>query len=349
MAGRTVTLGVAVMLALACAGCATIDKMEQAHRAAVLHDKQNEEAVDRNKESKADRAQRVQQTQDTARLRRLQNELVAHGDPDSLAAGALVENLISGFTSTTALDLAARAVAGAPDRTDLALLQLQLCENAPRCDAPPVEARVRQLDPQNGIAWTYALLRADHDNRPADWEAARAGLAHSARVDLYWNHTVSHLARAVAGKAGFDTATALTEVIGIEAALMTAFQPISRACQAQELQRPDVLDQCRRIAAAFRHGDTGLLEAYGSSLALRLWPAGSAENLDVLAERRALRYRVDLMARDAAQLNSPQALDTLADLLPKYPTEQSAFRALYVHLGLKPDPPAGWVDPQPGG
>ncbi len=341
---------VLAILALASAsGCATIHKWQQEHREANLHRQQAEEAAVREGGSKADRALRQKQAQEAARLPRLQNELVAQGDPDSLAAGALVAGLISGFSSSTALDLATRAVAGAPDRSDLALLQLQLCESAPACDPLPLEKRLRVLDPANGIGWTYALLRADREQRAADWAAARGGLAQSKDVNLYWNRTVSRLARAVAGKAGFDSGAAVAEVIGIEGSLMSALQPISRACEAQEIQLPDVLGQCRRIAAALRHSDTSVVEADGSSMGLRVWPEGSAERLAVINERQVLRYRVDLMTRYAAQLNSPQATHALAGLLTQYPTQQAAMRALYVRLGLQPDPPSDWVDPQPEG
>jgi hypothetical protein len=338
-----------ILALVSASGCATIHKWKQEHREASLRRQQTEEAATRESGSKADRALRLKQAQDAARLPRLQSELVAQGDPDSLAASALVAGLISGFNSSTVLDLAARAVGGAPDRADLALLQLQLCERAPSCDPLPLEKHLRVLDPENGITWTYALLRADREQRPADWDAARGGLAQSKRVDLYWNRTVSHLAKAVTGKAEFDSSAALVEVVGIEAALMTALQPISRACQAQELQRLDVLGQCRQIAAALRQGDTSLVEADGSSLALRLWAQGSTERMEVVKERRVLRYRVELMARNATQLNSPQAIKALAGLLTQYPTEQTAMRALYVRLGLKPDPPADWVDPRPDG
>jgi hypothetical protein len=337
-----------MMLALLSAsGCATIHKWKQEHREASLHRQQAEEAANRETGSKADRALHLKQAQDAARLPRLQSELAAQGDPDSLAASALVAGSLSGFDNGTALDLATRAVAAAPERADLALLQLQLCESAPACDPLPLEKRLRVLDPENGITWTYALLRADREQRAVDWEAARGGLAQSKRINLYWNRTVSHLAKAVTGKAGFDSGAAVAEVIGIEAALLGALQPISRACQAQEIQRPEVLGQCRRIAAALRQGDTSVVEAEGSSLALRVWPEGSPERLEVMKERHVLRYRVELMTHYASQLNSSQASNALAGLLTQYPTQQTVMRALYERLGLKPDPPANWVDPLP--
>jgi hypothetical protein len=346
MADRHVLLRAVPILALLwVSGCGTLHRWEQEHSAAIARRDQEDTAEDA---AKADRANKMKLAQNTTRLRQLQSELVAHGDPDSLAASALVEVSVTGFTAA-ALEPAVRAVTAAPDRADLALLELQLCESTQGCDPLPMEARLHRLDPDNGITWTYALLRADREHRPVDWETARAQLAQAKRVDLYWNRTVTRLARQVTGKAGFDAGAAVVEVIGFEAALISPLQPLSHACQAQEIQRPEALEQCRRIAEAFRHGDTGLIEAYGSSLALNLWPAGSAEQQGVLAERRALRYRVDLTTRHAKQLNSPQATSALPGLLAQYPTEQTAFRALYIKLGLQPDPPEGWVDPKPGG
>ncbi|HEX3835456.1 MAG TPA: hypothetical protein VHW25_00710 [Steroidobacteraceae bacterium] len=348
--GSFSTRSLALILVLLCtSGCATIGKWKQEHREASLHRQQTEEAAAHNTESKAERVQRLKEAQDAARLPLLQRELAARSDPDSLAASAVIEGLISGFDSSAARELAGRAAGAAPDRAELALLQLQLCESAPTCDPLPLEQHLRLLDPANGVTWIYALLRADREHRPQDWETARAGLAQAQRVDLYWNRIVSHLAKAVAGKAGFDSEAALVEVVGAETALMSALQPIAQACQSQELQRPGVLEQCRRIAAALRHGDTTVIEADGSSLALRLWPQDSAERRAVVSERRVLRYRVDLMTHHATQLNSPHAIGILAGLLTQYPSEQATMHALYVQLGLKPDPPADWVDPRPDG
>ncbi len=92
-----------------------------------------------------------------------------------------------------------------------------------------------------------------------------------------------------------------------------------------------------------------MVEAYGTSLALNLWPAGSPQRVAVAAERRQLRYRVDLTHRNRAKLNSPQAARTLAAMVGHYPTEQATYRALYIRLGLDPDPPDTWKEATPGG
>jgi hypothetical protein len=333
-----------ILVGLLTSGCIFSAKARQARHDAQVHRMQQDEAADREKDSKADSAVRQKQVQEEARLRQLQSELAARADADSLAASALFAGELSGFASGTALELAARAVAAAPDRPELAFLQLQLCETAPGCDAGPLEARLQQLDPQNGIGWSYSLVRAARANDGAAWRRARDGLAHAKRADLYLHPLVAHLAAAAAGKAGFDFGAAALELLSIESAFMPTFEPVSRACSVQDVQEAAVLAQCRQIAAAFRHADTALLEAYGSTLALRLWPVDSAEGHEIAAERRALRYRVDLMTRYAAKVNSPQARKTLAALIARYPTEQTAYRALFLELGLKPDPPANWTE-----
>jgi hypothetical protein len=339
-------LGAVAALAMVFAsGCATVDKWKQEHREARIHREQIEQAVAlNNADSKADRDAKSKRAQHDAALQRLQTELAARGDPDSLAASALFARVQAGATSSSSLELAARATAGAPQRADLAFVQLQLCQSAPGCDTAPLEARLHQLDPQNGIPWAYALLRADRAKNDADRNIAREGLAQSKRVDLYWNAIASHLGGAAAGRAGFDFSAALVEVIGIEAAFMTPMPPAAAVCTADEILQPDVLTQCRQIAAAFRRGDTVLLEAYGNALAMRLWPEGSAERAELAAERRGLHYQMDLMTNNSAKLNSEQATRSLATFLAKYPTEQTAFHAWYVDLGLSPDPPPGWAD-----
>jgi hypothetical protein len=343
--GASMRLRAVVILVVVCvSGCASFSKWNQERHAAQLQRRQNEEAADLNKDSKADAAAKLKRAQHDARLRQAQSELIARGDPDSLAAAALIAGLLSGFEGTTSVDLAARAVAGAPARADLAFVQLQLCESAPGCDALPIETYLQQLDPHNGITWTYQLVRADLANDGPNWKRARDGLAQSTSVDLYWNHIVSRLAKAMAGKAGFDATSAAIQLLGIESSFAPAFDPISRACSVQDIQQPEVLGQCRQIAAAFRNADTSLFEAYGSSLALHLWPDGSAESRQIAEERRALRYRVELMTRNEKKINSPQAQRILAPLISRYPTEQATYHALFVALGLVADPPANWTE-----
>jgi hypothetical protein len=326
-----------------------ITQRRQAQQAAAAHREQTQEAAEINTESPADRAAKQKLAQHDARLRRLQAELAARSDADSLAAAALFARALAAPGAATDLDLAARAVAAAPQRPDLVFLELQLCAITSGCDTAPLEVRLSQLDPENGMPWAYALLRADHADLNAPWRAARESLARSQRITLYWNALVAHATGAAVGREGFDTVGTMIEVIGVEAAIMAPLQPITRACSVEDVQDPEVLAECRRIAAAFMKSDTVLFEAYGTTLALRLWPEGSPESQQITTERRAVRYRTEEMSRFSAKFNSPAATRALAGYVQNYPTEQTALRALFTNLGVAPDPPANWVDSSPGG
>jgi hypothetical protein len=247
-------------------------------------------------------------------------------------------------------DLAARATTAAPNRVDLAYLQLLLCYQALSCKPEPLEAHLRQLDPANGITWIFALGRAMRANDAAGTSAALAGLAQAQRVDLFWTGLVSHMTAAIAGRAGFEQSRACVEVVGVDAALaIPPLKPISTSCSKSAIAREDVLAQCRRIAAALGHADTTLMESYGNQVAARLWPDGSTESIAVASQPRVLDYRFDLWSVKQKELNSPQAIRTLARLYGQYPTEQATFLALYADLGLSADPPADWQKPQPHG
>jgi hypothetical protein len=273
-----------------------------------------------------------------ARLRELRTELLARGDPDSLATAAVFERFATGQWHD-APDLAARAAATAPDRVELAYLQLLLCYQLPSCKPEPLAAHLRELDPANGISWLFALGRATGANDATGASAALAGLAQAQRVDLYWPALVSHMTAAVTGHAGFDQARAFVAVVGVDAAMvLPPLQPVSTSCSKTAIANEDVLAQCRRIAAALEHADTILFESYGNHLAARLWPAGSAESIAIASQRRVLDYRLDLWSVKQKELNSPQAVRTLARLYGQYSTEQATFLALYADLGLSPDP-----------
>ena len=136
----------------------------------------------------------AKEAKNAARMQVLQKELLARGDADSLAAGALFARLSA--TPDGPLELAARAVAAAPDRADLLLEQIQLCQKVPACDSQVLEAHLRQLDPDNGISWTYALWRADRTGDLAELRRDRAGLARAQRVDWHWNQIVSRMTAA---------------------------------------------------------------------------------------------------------------------------------------------------------
>lgn len=274
-----------------------------------------------------------------ARPRALQAELIARGDADSLATAAAFEKFATG-EDRDAPDLADRAAAAAPDRKDLAYLALLLCNQQPSCNPEPLEAHLRDLDPGNGITWVFALARATRVQDAAGIDAALVGLEHAQRVAQYWPMLVSHMTSVLTGHQGLDQIDAFMLVVGINAALgALPLQPLATACPRTAIVNEVVLSRCRRIFAAFDHSDTMLLQSFGNHRAAALWPAGSAEAIAIVARRRELDY---LMMRWVHEFNSLKAARAYPAILAQSPSEQAAVLTLCAHLGVSPEPPAGW-------
>ena len=275
-------------------------------------------------------------------MRMLRGELINRGDPDSLAAAALFERLATG-TWHDSIELAARAAAAAPDRKDLALLQLELCYQVPSCNPESAQRRLRALDPDNGIVALFELARAKRVNDVAGEQAALDDLARSDRVDAYWTSQVAHLTAAVTGRPRFDQLRAFITVVGIDAAIaIPPLLPVSTSCSTAAIAEPKALARCRAMAAALAHADIILFESYGNHLAEKFWPGDSAQGIAIALRRRQLDYQSHLSLTRQRQLGTPKAGRILAALFGQYPTEQEAQLAWYARVGVDPYPPADW-------
>jgi hypothetical protein len=81
-------------------------------------------------------------------------------DADSLAAAGLLRTVDR--KPDVAVDLLARATGQAPERADLAWLQIQICQRVSSCNAELLEAQLRVLDPSNGAGWLHAVALGGH-------------------------------------------------------------------------------------------------------------------------------------------------------------------------------------------
>ena len=270
--------------------------------------------------------------------------LIAAGDADSLAAAAL---LTAKSDTSERLALASRAAAAAPQRPDLAWLQLQECVRAPGCDVEPVEMHLRRLDPVNGAAWSGSLARSVDD--PVKRESALAAIAASERFDIYWNPLIVHTANALMKSGRMPAPNALASAIGSGAAQwIPAFQPLTAGCKGGALGRPEALAQCRRLSAVLRRGDTYITEMLGLSIAKRLWAVGSPEYQEVIAASRVARYRMDATAKANLDFEGAKGAKRYLELLATHRTEQEVALAEITAAGLAPDPGPDWKDSRPG-
>jgi hypothetical protein len=306
--------------------------------------------------------------------------LLASGQPDALAAAAVLgwpwpadetyeyadgKIALSAKARPDAARRAAwlaRAVAEAPGRLDLLMLQKGFCQRwIAHCDVAALDERLRTLDPDNGAAWLDALAAAVGAKDPAGIDAALTAIGRTRRVDMDGNLLVAHLGEALHRIGGMSFRHVDVEInriradAGLPLDAMTAFYA---ACNpnSQHLTAARVA-LCRDASTAFEHGDTFLASVSGSDLAMRLWPVGTVEHRHAAELHRRLEY----MERQARWLLLPpghrlRSLLSLLDgeawakavrLAAQYPSEQDVLRAQLVRAGLRVRPPANWPDPKP--
>jgi hypothetical protein len=269
--------------------------------------------------------------------------LNAQGGADSLAAAAE-------FTSKSdaqRLTLFARAAALAPDRADLVWLQLEECGRVEACDPAALAATLHELDPDNGAAWAPSLDRAIRDGDADATNKSLSAIASSKRLDIYWNPSIARLSRAVANVHTMDLSTALTAVIGSEAALaIPAYQNLSKSCKAPVLEQPGRIDICRKIADVMRGGDTYITEMIGVAIAKRVWPEDSPEYADAVAARRIGQYRMRTEGEILpASFRTDAEAQKYVTLLATHRAEQEVALAVITAAGKSPEPPADWKEP----
>src|SRR5262245_16922317 len=197
--------------------------------------------------------------------------------PDEVVAAVISpvgtpKNFAAAFTPVQ------NAVAAAPDRADLAWLQLRLCVATEGCDPTPIEARLRKLDPKNGAAWLGPLERAQqHHDAQAEAQVLEA-LGRSEYVDIYWTSLSSHLTAALANltRKGNPQARAVYTLSLADTAswlgaiAIPSFASIATACSAEGMQDVVMANRCARVGQVFERGDTIIGEGVGLGIAERL-------------------------------------------------------------------------------
>jgi hypothetical protein len=279
-------------------------------------------------------------------LRRAVAVLEQRSDPDSLAAAAVLLRFTQRTsTAAAARALLVRAVTAAPERADLAWLEIQNCRLVAGCDSGSEELRLRALDPTNGAAWINAMTRANAAHDESEKMAVLSGLARSERVDVYYTTLTAHLTRSLADTHEISLPDALTDVIGVVAAEATpAYGATSGLCKGDRLNNAAILEDCRRVASALERGDTVLTENLGVAIARRVWPAESPEWKAAVAARRVYEYRLHLwMHSEMESLRDPRWAERYLALCAQNQREQDVWLAEFVDEGRSPDPPPDWV------
>lgn len=278
---------------------------------------------------------------------------------DLLLAEAL-RQLFNHRDPAQALAMVQLAVKRAPDRIDAAWLQLRICIAAPACQPEPFEARLRKLDPTNGVVWLGALDRASQRNDRATADQILDAIARSERVDVYWNGLVTRIADALAERArnnaranpapnatsdAIAARTPVTDALNEAVSLLSqaavpAFEPLAENCSVRRLTDRLVAARCLLIAATLQRSDTYMGESMGLGIAQRLAAGDNAETGKVEQRIAVSRYQRDTAGEIInAQIERDRFATQQLDLMRKQRREQDVFVAIIRWAGKPLTPP----------
>lgn len=269
--------------------------------------------------------------------------LVAHPTPTNLAAAAFLA-VPGDLIGRQPLELIARAEALAPQRAELAWVHLAICERL-KCEAKEqIEARLQEMDPDNGFVWTADLEHAQSSGSAVAVTAAIARIGAGPRMTFYWNQLEVMMVDALAVANPSQIGTRGTVAIGVLAAqAIPALQPMSKACRLEQLNLLGRRAACEALVARMEQSSTVLTQSLAISMQERWWPAGSPQREVVRAKRRRLDYLMTMSSRIRWwRMNRDMAVRI--DAARKTDREEDVELAMIKSFGLPPEPPTDWKD-----
>jgi hypothetical protein len=270
--------------------------------------------------------------------------LVAQPTPDNLATAAVL-TFPGDPNKSQSAEFIERAVSSAPQRAELVWLQLQICRRS-KCDtAIQIDSRLQALDPDNGFAWMTDLERAQTSGSDAAVTAAIVRMGAGSKMTVYSNRLE---VMTVDGMAVSDPSRSLAmrglDAIGLVSTLaIPPLRPISKACQAEQLELPGRRAACEALMMRLEHSDTVLTQSLALSVQERWWADGSPELAVVREKRRRLDYLMFTSGRERlGHLNRDMALRIAA--ARHTAGEEDVELALVRSFGLPTQPPVDWKD-----
>jgi hypothetical protein len=269
--------------------------------------------------------------------------LVAQATPNSLAAAALLA-VPHDLNSRRPLDLIEEAERLAPERPEILWLHLAICQNF-KCDAKAqIAARIQTLDPDNGLVWASDLEQAQSSG-PDAMTAVIARIGTAPRMTFYWNQLEVMMVDALgAANPSQSLYTRGVVAIGILAAeAIPPLQPLSKACQGQQLDVPGRRTACELMVRRMEQSSSVLTQSLGLDLQQRWLPAGSPQIDALRAKRRRVDYLMTVSARTRWwRLDRDMAVRI--DAARRTEREEDVELAVVKSLGLPPEPPLDWKD-----
>lgn len=261
-------------------------------------------------------------------------------DVDQMAAAALaLWGTDASANGSQALAQIQKAATAAPNRPEILWLHLRLCIEVPGCEPQPIETRLRKLDPSSGSVWLGPLARTQLRKDARAEAQILDAMAHAGHFNVYWTTLIAKLtpplshtpvATSAAQPVPSPLTNALNSTVGWLSALsVSAFKPLTIACDDQHVIEPARRVHCQQIAQALQNSDTTLAEGMGLGITQRLAMPNSLSTMQVLSKVQTLRYQnQESGAVVAAQVEKEKFSEQMLKLMAQLKKEQDVARAI---------------------
>ena len=279
--------------------------------------------------------------------------LMAQPTADRLATAAwlALQTQVPGEQdSGQALELIEQAEALAPNRPDLVWLNLAICEEL-KCTAEArIEARMKGLDPDNGLLWVWDLKRAQAVGSETTITEAINRMGSAPRMTEYENQLEVMMVDALAvAEPSQSLAKRAVYSIGMAASLQIPhLQLIWKACRLEQIDQPGRRAACEAIAARMEQSSTMFVQKMALSMQERWLPVDSPQRDVLMARRRRLDYLM-VESLDLGRRRTNRDLAIRIDAARRGEREEDVDLDIIKLDGLPQEPPADWKDPlRPG-
>jgi hypothetical protein len=288
--------------------------------------------------------------------------LMRRGTADSLATASLLAHLTQASDDERASGAPAppdpsqlidRAISLAPNRPELVWLQLRDCETRRCAQEARIAARLKEIDPDNGLAW-LADLDAAQRSSPDDITRAIEQMSGAQSPRVYWNRLAVMMFDALTHRGRADPPTAITEhaddrlmhVTGVLAAVdAPAFRPLAYACRQDELAATGRRAACGKAMARLDASDAVVTHLVRLSVLEAWWPASTPEGAALRQERLQRRY-LTVASNRARQGLADSDAETRVGAMRRLKTEEEVERAMLTAFHEPVERPADWRSPE---
>lgn len=251
-----------------------------------------------------------------------------------------------------ATGLIERAVALSPEKPELVWLQFRDCEQRRCAEMGKIAARLRELDPENSLAY-LAELDAALTTSPEETTQVIERMGRAPRPRVYWNELAVMMYDALTHTDRDRPSTAITlhpddrlsHVTGVLAAVdMPAFRGLAYACRPDQFAVAGRRAACEGAAHGLESSDAVVTQNVRLSLQSAWTPTGSEEAEALRADQQQRRYQtVESNRLRSGHVDDDARLRVAA--MRRLPREQDVERAMLTEFREPLERPTGWRSP----